>query len=54
MFKKLQEGHILVEDIYTESGALIIKKGRELTANTLALLLPFAETGGIKEPIEVK
>lgn len=26
MFKELQEGHILMEDLYTKSGALIIKK----------------------------
>ena len=54
MFRELQEGHILMEDLYTKSGALIVKKGRELTANTLTLLLPFAQTGGIKEPIMVK
>jgi response regulator RpfG family c-di-GMP phosphodiesterase len=53
-FKDLQEGDILIEDVYTDSGALIIRKGRELTSNTLAMLQPFANIGSIKEPIKVK
>jgi response regulator RpfG family c-di-GMP phosphodiesterase len=54
MIKDLQAGHILAKDIYTISGICIIKKGIELTESTIALLLPFAENGYIKEPVYVK
>jgi response regulator RpfG family c-di-GMP phosphodiesterase len=54
MFNELQEGHVLKADLYTKAGALIIKKGRTITANTLTLLRPFAETQDFKEPIKVK
>lgn len=54
LFDELKEGHVLIEDLYTKSGALIIKKGRKLTENTITMLRPFATTQGFKEPIIVK
>lgn len=53
MFKDLQEGHVLKQDLYTKSGALVVKKGKVISENTITLLRPFAETQGIKEPIKV-
>jgi hypothetical protein len=53
MFKELQEGHVLKQDLYTKSGALVVKKGKVMTTNTITLLRPFADTQGIEEPIKV-
>jgi response regulator RpfG family c-di-GMP phosphodiesterase len=53
MFKELQEGHVLKQDLYTKSGALVVKKGKVMSTNTITLLRPFADTQGIEEPIKV-
>ena len=49
----LQTGMILVEDVRTTAGALLIAKGHEVSDGLLVRLRNFAATVGVKEPLMV-
>ncbi len=49
----LQPGMVLVEDVRTRSGALLITRGREVSDGLMVRLRNFAATVGVKEPLTV-
>jgi len=50
---ELDEGMILDDDIWTQTGTLLITKGQEVSSIIKKRLKNFAETVGVKEPIRV-
>jgi response regulator RpfG family c-di-GMP phosphodiesterase len=51
--KDLQDSMILDDDVFTMNGTLLIAKGQEVTRLIIQRLHNFAETEGIKEPLQV-
>lgn len=49
----LQPGMVLVEDVRTRAGALLITRGHEVSESLLVRLRNFAATIGVKEPLTV-
>jgi DNA-binding NarL/FixJ family response regulator len=49
----LQPGMVLVEDVRTRSGALLISRGHEVSEGLLVRLRNFAATIGVREPLYV-
>ena len=49
----LRAGMILVDDVKTAAGALLITKGHEVSAGLIARLKNFAATVGVREPLHV-
>jgi response regulator RpfG family c-di-GMP phosphodiesterase len=53
-FANLRVGHVLVSDLETKDGVLIISAGNRITAPLMQRLRNFATLSGIKEPIHVE
>lgn len=53
-FTNLRVGHVLVSDLETKDGVLIISAGNRITPPLLQRLRNFAALSGIKEPIHVE
>lgn len=53
-FKDLKPGHVLVSDVTTKDGLLIIAAGNRITPSLLERLRNFAALSGVKEPIYVE
>ena len=53
MVGELRSGMILMENVMTESGLLVLNKSNELSANLLSLLKHYAAQHRIREPIQV-
>lgn len=51
--QSLQPGMVLVEDVRTNAGALLIAKGHEVSEGLMVRLRNFAATVGVKEPLLV-
>lgn len=51
--RELRDNMILDDDVWTESGTLLIAKGQEVTPLIIKRLHNFAETSGVKEPLQV-
>jgi hypothetical protein len=49
----LLPGMVLVEDVRTRAGALLITRGHEVSESLLVRLRNFAATVGVKEPLTV-
>jgi hypothetical protein len=54
MFAELRVGHVLVSDIVTKDGILIVAAGNHITQPLIQRLRNFASFSGIKEPIHVE
>jgi response regulator RpfG family c-di-GMP phosphodiesterase len=52
-FSKLQVGHLLISDIQTRDGVMIVSAGNRITQPLLQRLKNFSALSGIKEPIQV-
>jgi len=50
----LEPGMVLLEDIRTQSGVVVVPKGHEITKTVKARLMRFAQGRGIREPIRVQ
>jgi hypothetical protein len=53
-FKDLQPGHILISDVETSDGMMIVTAGNKISPLLLQKLRNFAAVSGIKEPIYVE
>ncbi len=53
-FKELKPGQVLVSDVTTKDGMLIISAGNRITPSLLERLRNFATLSGVKEPIYVE
>lgn len=53
MLSELKPGMLLLDDVTTSAGTLLITKGQEITMSILTSLRSFACTAGIREPIRV-
>lgn len=53
-FANLRVGHVLISDLETKDGVLIISAGNRITAPLMQRLRNFAALSGIKEPIHVE
>ncbi len=53
-FKDLKPGHVLVSDVTTLTGMLILASGNRITPTLLERLRNFAALSGIKEPIYIE
>ncbi|MBI5799632.1 MAG: response regulator [Verrucomicrobia bacterium] len=53
-FKELKPGHVLVSDVTTTGGLLILAAGNRITPSLLERLRNFAALSGVKEPIYVE
>jgi hypothetical protein len=51
--RELQDNTILDDDVWTSGGILLIAKGQEVNFLIRKRLHNFAETGGIREPLQV-
>jgi response regulator RpfG family c-di-GMP phosphodiesterase len=51
--KDLTAGMVLADDVLASSGMLLVARGHEITAGTLARMLNFAASIGVREPIQV-
>ena len=51
---ELAIGHVLLSDIKTKEGVLLVPAGSKITALVLEKLRNFAQLSGIKEPIQVQ
>jgi HD-GYP domain-containing protein (c-di-GMP phosphodiesterase class II) len=51
--KDLGAGMVLSDDVLASSGMLLVARGHEITAGTLARMLNFAASVGVREPIQV-
>lgn len=49
----LQPGMVLVEDVRTRAGGLLITRGHEVSDALMVRLRNFASTVGVKEPLFV-
>jgi response regulator RpfG family c-di-GMP phosphodiesterase len=52
-FAALEVGHVLVHDLFTVEGTLLLKEGTRISPPVLQKLRNFARITGIKEPIDV-
>ena len=53
-FKELQAGHVLISNIETSDGMMIVTAGNKISPLLLQKLRNFAAISGIKEPIYVE
>jgi molybdopterin/thiamine biosynthesis adenylyltransferase len=52
-FSELEVGHVLVNDLLTVEGTLLLKEGTRISPPVLQKLRNFSQITGIKEPIRV-
>jgi hypothetical protein len=53
-FANLRVGHVLVSDLLTQDGTLILSAGNRITPPLIERLRNFAALSGIKEPIHIE
>ena len=52
--RDLQEGQILLSDVLTENGTLLIKAGSWISNTILERITNFSKVNGVQEPIHVE
>ena len=51
--RKMEKGMILVEDVMSKAGALLVARGQEVTVGLIGRIQNVADTIGVKEPLWV-